>query len=225
LLLSKHDTTLTSPPIKITASKEAINGVAAIGSASIAISTRSEVTFIEVITPQDAPRAVFGGGAHGVVATKSGYFIAPRGIHGLLVVKPDRSPEQKMRVTTGTDRQLYFYRMVALHDSSGRETLVFANRRHGVGLSDFNGAQDKRGVHTLFFDGLDVVDVCGVAEGSLSAIAISPKAEVLWIRDSSTHDNPITTKMVGIEGKVTLQPAELTRHCRTLRGGFGQEDK
>jgi hypothetical protein len=145
---------------------------------------------------------VFDGGAHGVVATKSGFFIAPRGVHGLLIVKPDRGPQQKMRVTTGMDRPLYFYRMTALHNSTGRETLVFANRRHGVGLSEFSGVEAKRGVHTLCFAGLDVIDVCGVSTGSLSAIAISPKAEVLWIHDSSTHNDPITTKMVGMEGKI-----------------------
>jgi hypothetical protein len=189
-------------PITIKVGNEAINGVANVGSSSVAISTRSNVTFIEVITREDAPRAVFNEGAHGVVSTKSGYFVAPRGIQGLLIVKPDRGPQQKMRVTTGMGRQLYFYRTIALHDGSGRETLVFANRQNGVGLSDFKGEQDERGVHTLCFAGLDVVDVCGIVDGSLSAIAISQKAEVLWIRDSSSHADPITMKMVGIEGKV-----------------------
>jgi hypothetical protein len=187
---------------QISPSKEAINGVAAIGSTSLAVSTRADVTFIEIISPQVAPRAVFDGGTHGVVATKSGYFVAPRGAKGLLIVKPDREPEQKMRVTTGMDRQLYFYRMIALHDASGKETLVFANRKNGVGLCEFKGNVDNRNVHTLSFNGLDVVDVCGVAVGSLSAVAISPKAEVLWIKDTSKHDDPITTKMSGIEGHV-----------------------
>lgn len=106
-----------------------------------------------------------------------------------------------MRVTTRMERPLYFYRLAALHNASGKETLVFANRKDGVGQSDFNGKENRRNVHTLSFDGLDVVDVCGVAD-TLSAVAISPKAEVLWIRDSSTHDDPVTTKMSGIEGQV-----------------------
>lgn len=192
-----------SKPQEFSRSKEAINGVASIGSTSLAVSTRSDVTFVEVIAPQNAPSVVFEGGAHSVVATKSGYFIAPRGADGILLVKPDREPEQKMRVTSGWGgKPLYFYRMTALHDGSGRETLVFANRTGGVGLSHFKGGEDRRGVHTLGYDGLDVIDVCGVSEGSLSALAISPAGEILWIRDASTHDDPIATKLTGIEGKV-----------------------
>lgn len=71
-------TNYTSEPQRISPSNEAINGVASIGTTSLAVSTRSEVTFMEVVTPQSTPRAFFNGGAHGVIATKSGYFIAPR---------------------------------------------------------------------------------------------------------------------------------------------------
>jgi hypothetical protein len=57
-------------------------------------------------------------------------------------------------------------------------------------------------VYTLRFDGIDVVDVCSVSPNSLAAIAISMAAEVLWIRDASTRDDPLAMKLIGVEGPV-----------------------
>jgi hypothetical protein len=201
-ILFETATGYTTRPQEISPAKEAINGVAAIGTSSLAVSTRSDVTFIQIESPINSSRAVFPGGAHGVVATQSGYFIAPLGAKGLLLARPETGPQQMMHVTPGTEGQLYFYRMTALHDTTGKETLVFANRRNGVGLSEFKGDEVERNVHTLRFEGLDVVDVCGISQGSLSAIAISPKAEVLCIRDTSKRDDPVAMRLGGIEGQV-----------------------
>lgn len=202
IIFSETATGEKTRPQEVSPAREAINGVAAIGTCSLAVSTRSDVTFIQIESRVKNSRAVFQGGAHGVVATQSGYFVAPLGVTGLLIAKPETGPQQRMQVTTGTEGQLYFYRMAALHDKTGKETLVFANRRNGVGLSEFMGEEGKRNVHTLSFEGLDVVDVCGVTPGSLAALAISPKAEVLWIRDSSKRDDPLAMRLGGIEGQV-----------------------
>lgn len=181
---------------------DAINGVAAIGTSSLAISTRSEVTLIQFKGPFDNMRAVFPGGAHGVVATQSGYFVAPLGPKGLLVVKPTNDDEQRMGLVGGAEGGLYFYRAAALHDEVGNETLVFANRKNGVGLSVFNGSESRHHVHTMGFEGIDVVDVCAVMPNSLSAIAITKTAELLWIQDTSKCDDPIVIKMTAIDGPV-----------------------
>ena len=116
---------------------EAINGIAAIGVASLAVSTRSEVSFFQANSSVGPGIAVFPGGAHGVVATGSGSYIAPLGPRGLLIVRPTSGLIQRMEVTTGTEGKLYFYRAAALHDRRGTETLIFANRKSGVGLSVF----------------------------------------------------------------------------------------
>lgn len=202
IILNNTATGETTPHQEISAAKDAINGVAAIGTRSLAVSTRSDVTFIQFESPTNSSRAVFAGGAHGVVATESGYFIALLGRKGLLLVKPEVGQQQEMRVTVGTEGLLYFYRMAALCDATGKETLVFANRRNGVGLSVFDANQESRNVHTLGFAGLDVVDVCGVSRGSLSAVAISPTAEILWIKDTSKREDPLAMRLHGVEGQV-----------------------
>ncbi len=181
---------------------DAINGVAAIGKSSLAISTRSEVSFIQFKGPFDHPRAVFPGGAHGVVATKSGHFVAPLGPKGVLVVKPSNDDVQRMGLFGGEEGGLYFYRTAALHDEAGNETLVFANRKNGVGLSLFKGGGIRHHVFAMSFEGIDVVDVCAVMPNSLSAFAITKNAELLWIRDTSKRDDPTVIKLTGINGPV-----------------------
>ena len=52
------------------------------------------------------------------------------------------------------------------------------------------------------FEGLDVVDVCGISSGSLSAVAISSRGEVLWLKDVSKRDEPLVVRLTGIEGQV-----------------------
>lgn len=57
-------------------------------------------------------------------------------------------------------------------------------------------------VRTGVFDGLDVVDVCGLGDESHSAIAVSPKAELLWFQDVSSDAAPLAMKLSGIRGPV-----------------------
>ena len=106
---------------QVSQAKEAINGIAAIGTSSLAVSTRSDVTFIQLDDPAIDTRTVFTGGAHGVISTQSGYFIAPLGMKGLLIVKPVVNGMQEINVTTGMEKNLYFYRMVVLRDTAGTE--------------------------------------------------------------------------------------------------------
>ena len=186
----------------VSQANEAINGIAAICKSFLAVSTRSDVTFIALDDPTIDNMYVFTGGAHGVISTQSGYFIAPLGVKGLLIVKPVANGEQVITVTTEMEKNLYFYRVAVLRDSTGTEVLVFANRKNGIGVSPFHGEQDKQNIHTMRFEGLDVVDVCGIASDSLSAVAISSRGEVLWLKDASKSDEPLVMRLPDIEGQV-----------------------
>ena len=64
------------------------------------------------------------------------------------------------------------------------------------------------------FEGIDVIDVCGVGANSLSAIAISKKAEVLWIKDASKKMTQ-SPKLGGVEGRV-YRVLATTRHLFVL---------
>ena len=66
------------------------------------------------------------------------------------------------------------------------------------------------------FEGLDVVDVCGISSGSLSAVAISSRGEVLWLKDASKRDAPLVTRLTDIEGQV-YRVLATTQHLFVLR--------
>jgi hypothetical protein len=202
IIFTVADTGHVSNPQQLSPTGEAINGIAAVGEGSLAVSTRSEVSFFQASGPVGPARAVFPGGAHGVVATKSGSYVATLGPKGLLIVRPTEDHFQRMEVTKETEGKLYFYRAAALHDQCGKETLVFANRRDGVGLSVFNGNERRRVVHKMGFEGIDVIDVCAVAAGSLSAVAVSKKADLLWINDTSQNIEPVVIRPKHVEGAV-----------------------
>ncbi|HTU27094.1 MAG TPA: hypothetical protein VMF30_16930 [Pirellulales bacterium] len=191
-----------SQPQKISPSGEAINSAAAVAKLDFAFSTRSDVTFIRAAIPGQTSRSVYRGGAHDVVATRSGSFVAALGMKGLLLVHPEGGDQQTMYVTDAQADDLYFYRLAALSDASGKEALVFANRRGGVGVSEFLGVAGQQHVHTMTFKGLDVVDVCAVAHDSLSAVAISSGAEILWIKDASRQEDPVAMKLQGVGGTI-----------------------
>lgn len=197
-------------PVRVSPTGEAINGIAGVGSQSLAVSTRSDVSFF-----QSGSMVSFPGGAHGVVATRSGSYVAPLGPKGLLIVHPTNAPVQEMRVTKGTEGELYFYRAAALHDQHGTETLIFANRKSGVGLSVFNRDERYRVVHTMGFKGIDVVDVCGVEAGSLSAVAISKTADLLWIKDTSQTVHPVVIRPTDVKG-VVYRVLATSRHLFVL---------
>jgi hypothetical protein len=176
-----------------------INGLAWVGEEHLAISTRIEVSFWGT---SNGSRAVFPFGAHDVISTNSGHFIAPLGPAGLMVVQPNGEGLQKIVKSQGIGDPLYFSRVAVVRDRSGNENLICANRRDGFGVSRFEGGEGRRHVQTTRFEGVDVVDVCPVAPDLQSAIAISIRGEVFWIRDVFQNDDPVAMKLNGIEGAV-----------------------
>lgn len=182
----------------VSRSKEAVNGVAHIGTHWFAVSTRADISFMHVEDDTNTGRATYPAGSHGIVASPSGYYFAALGNSGLLVAKPERG-EQLIHVMGRDQDDLYFNKVAIVHDAS-HEVLVFANRRHGVGVCEFQGLAGSRTVQTLNFEGLDVVDVCGIRPNCLAAIAISPKAELIFLNDVLSQDRPISVRLGSIQG-------------------------
>src|SRR5262245_56800249 len=79
LLLTDESGQAIGGLVKASVSCEAINGVSAIPG-WVAASTRAEIT-LDCVSPKES-RAIFPLGSHGVIATDSGYFIAPLGPSG-----------------------------------------------------------------------------------------------------------------------------------------------
>jgi len=189
-------------PQSISESGEPVNGLAAHGKTSLAVSTRADVTFVEVDARGETTRSVYRGGAHGVATTSSGYFISPLGINGLLVVKPDAVAKQRMSLWESNKEKLYLYRVVPLRDGKGNEALIFATRKEGVGICPFEGYDTLQNIHTIASLGVDIVDICEVALGSFAVAAISIDGILMVFNDALRDFRPVTIKLGGIEGTV-----------------------
>jgi hypothetical protein len=191
-------------PGKGSASGEAINGVA--GSNDwLAVSTREEVNFLKFPKTTDSPFEMMqlAVGAHGVVTAPSGYFVAPLGHSGILVVKPGtRIEDPKTISTSDKQRLLYYYRVLTLPGDRGEDQIVCACRRGGVGITGFHPDLNENKLSTLTFEDLDVVDVCGIGSASYprAVAAVGRDGTLIFIRDVVRDKTPQTLKFDTVQG-------------------------
>lgn len=170
-----------SIPHPLSPSQEAVNGFAAIPGKSLAVSTPAQVSFLQFL-PDRPIISHFPHGAHGVIATHSGTYVAPLGHTGLLFVQPTPDGIQEMFVAKPTEQNLYCYHTLVLHDGAGNEYLTIAHRDGGIGICPYTSRSIMR--FTDFKD--DIVDLCLVSDRSLELIAIASSGELYYIADVST---------------------------------------
>jgi hypothetical protein len=187
------------------ASREAINGIA-FHDGSLAVSTRAEVTLFSLLDghTKSVSVAEIPVGAYGVIASASGYFVAPLGVAGLLLLKPERHSDRVADPYGMADQGIYFYRASALPNPSGSEVLVFAIRRNGIGIMPFSGTIEKHDMTTAHFKNLDIVDVCPleVGSGSGAFASIGIDGTLILFRDPLTDSSPSTIKFKMVQGTV-----------------------
>ena len=185
----------------VSESEEAINGLASIGNCQ-AVSTRADVTFMwDMFTgsSNEAKSATVHDGAHGVVATRQGLFIAPVGQRGLMLFRPSDKTGQVVLLTSDTENDLYFYRSIVLPNAEGNEVIVSAVRRGGITAGILTNDLQNHLVYTITPKDVDVVDVCGLGQ-SLSVAALGKNGTLILFRDIINDRDPFTFKFNAIEG-------------------------
>ena len=150
----------------IVESGEAINGVA-FSRNMVAISTCGELLINRHPFPGGLQTTVYNGGAHGVVATGSGGFLAPVGSSGLIQVELLPDGRLQHRELRGRDAELYFYRMARLgRTDRGDEIFACAGRNDGLMAITIksdgvpSGIVVSKGFITTGDEKIDIVDVC-----------------------------------------------------------------
>ncbi len=151
-------------------SGEAVNGMAfsALPETAVAVSTRSDVTFLVPDGRGDWHRADYDGGAHGVIATSSGGFIAPLGRNGLLTMKPVRGAGQilgRFQIDVAGNT-INFYKLARCSGDGTKDLIVAAARKDGFAIIEVNASEDRIELglsHFLRNPGLDIVDICSLA--------------------------------------------------------------
>ncbi len=183
-------------------SGEAINGVAVLGQ-FVAATSRDDVWIWTL--PRDGGKKVFGAhfpvGAHGIITSTNGYFVAPLGLQGMMLCKPKEGEAHGVTITGGNP-QVYVYWVVSQQAPDGQHLLACALRRQGVGVLDFADGEGNKTLHTKTFSGLDVVDLCtvGPRDHSASAVAMGRDGTLILFDDIREAVNPPTIKFKSVEG-------------------------
>ena len=186
-------------PDKVALSGEAINGVAFIRN-WMAISTRKEINLFKGRRQEGQETLVtqIPFGAHGVIASASGFFLASLGRAGLMFVQPADGPEQSVKISTPAEA-LYVYRLIALRASNGQHIVACAARTGGVAAMKFEAEDQKQTLSLLTFDGLDVVDLCplNAGENGTAAAAVARDGTLILFRDVLHDRQPATLRYPG----------------------------
>jgi hypothetical protein len=187
--------------VPVATSGEAINGVA-FSKDVMGISTRSEVIFFRASrhSPGKVDLVVYNGGAHGIISTYSGQFIAPQGTHGLLLMNPTPGESQPIKVFGAEGRDFYFYKVARAGLNEGAEALVCALRRGGWASYVSKGST---GCFSVFSGpDLDVVDVCSVRTDSFprAAIALGIDRSLHFMKDVTASGPGMTLHLNGLRG-------------------------
>jgi hypothetical protein len=190
-----------SPPVSD--GGQAVNGVAYLGNIT-AVSTRAEIVFYQAPTQGSrAWRAVYRTGAHGVVASRSGHFIAPAGRAGVLIVGlPTDGDPYQVRQIQASGADFNFYKAVSLHATSDISAVACATRLGGVAAMPLSGKPQEGQILGFAHTGLDVVDLCPLSSDSnpFAVCAIGKTGTFVFFRDVLTDREPVTFTFDGIEG-------------------------
>jgi hypothetical protein len=202
LLFTDDDGAAPSHPVKGTLSGEAVNGVAGLGR-WLTVTSREDVSFWTLPEKKGEKVfcAVFPHGAHDVISTDDGSFVAPLGRTGVMTLKPPFDEKPAVTVSGGPKEGLNFHRVVSLRSGSGQEVLACAARRAGIGATEFRWDRESHNLSTVTFEELDVVDICAIGgAGSLAVAAIARNGALILLRDVFQDKHPITMRFDNVKG-------------------------
>lgn len=162
-------------------SGDAINGIAFSGQ-YCAVTTRSDIVVGQV---GRTASIVLDMGAHDVVATPSGGFVASRGIEGLVFLDPSQAAFAS-RPWKIPGKPLYLYKLACLGRRESDDVFVSAARKDGIATIIRQGRTGRFQLRTI--PGLDVVSVCtlGSSRHPNAIAAIATDLSLILIRDGLT---------------------------------------
>lgn len=185
-------------------SGEAINGIASIGR-SIAVASRQEVMVYTRTKKHPEPRAhlMVPHGAHGIIATPGGYYVAPLGGTGIMMMKADSADGDPVGVMTAEKESMYFCRVLARRGGPGKDLLICAARQGGIGVAEVRWGDSICNMRTATFPELDAVDVCfvGGEPESPTLAAVGRDGSLILARDMLHDEKPLTMKFDTVKGR------------------------
>jgi hypothetical protein len=185
-------------------SGEAINGVARVDT-WIGVSTREEVNFWPLEgTPGGHTKGVVAPyGAHDITSSAQGYFVAPLGKNGIMVMQPPSDRSARVKAFSSDEAGLYAYRIAILPPSpAGTEVIACASRRGGVVVGEFAAGRQTLNLKRAALPGFDAVDICALDHqtGSTAIAALGRDGSLAFFQDRLVNNKPITLNFRSLQG-------------------------
>jgi hypothetical protein len=191
-------------PEQVIPSCESVNGIAFVGW-FMAVSTRCEVVFRD-LDPRSSKNGTntYKGGAHGILATSAGGFVAPLGVNGLLRVPEIGDTEVRFLVNAIRDNP-NLYQLALLHGNGTRDFIAAAARKDGIYTFDLNSEinNGRPGPSVYFRDPrLDIVSLCslGSRDWPYSLAGLGTDGSVLLFRDIQAKEQPARFRISNMLG-------------------------
>jgi len=167
--------------------REAVNGVAFVDR-TIAVSSRQQVLISPTVSTAngDEPkRLVVQAGAHSVIATAQGDFVAPLGRTGFLRVDAHSDGFQDFSGLRIRGSVVDFYKVIAHPIDKEPDVLVFAMRSNGIAVTSIQQNETVSTIQTASLPGFDVVDLCALNKGTVepSVAALGRDGRVALFRN------------------------------------------
>ena len=181
-------------------SREPINGIA-FTPEMMAVSTPSAVEFWNrsLLEGGEIGGGIYWGGAHDVISTPSGKFVAPLGPNGLLERSGAAGVSGNPRRFESEGRDFIFYKVASVGTYEGRDVLICALRRRGWARHFFG---EPSGFMVVSNSNSDIVDVCRLQSDRFprAAVALALDNSLRIIRDAATFNPVITFRLGDIQG-------------------------
>jgi hypothetical protein len=195
---------ITSPRLEGSLDSEAINAVAGWKNYRM-VTTRGEMDLWPLPDTAETPVHPFTipHGAHDVIATAYGRFIAPIGQDGIMTVTlPPVDDKLLVAYHASQTVALDYYRLISLVSKPDEEVLACATRQRGVAATKMRFPPGRNTLITHNFEGLDVVDISpiGGSEHPHAAVAVGRDGTLILFKDVFAEADPPMLRFDAIQG-------------------------
>jgi hypothetical protein len=171
--------------IEVKLADEAINDVA-FWKHLVGVSTPSEVLIYTGPLNGDRLSLMTGDnrGAHGIIATPRGRFLAPMGTEGLFCFDGELGPQGRPWIERSGEGDRNYYKVAYLNESEGREILACATRSDGLARIRLDADNPQR-VFSLAAPSLDIIDVTSLRSVAwpFAAAGLGLDRSLILVRD------------------------------------------
>ncbi len=188
---------------------EAINGIA-FALNMMAVSTTNEVVITRLPSKSgETESVVYDQGAHGVIATQRGGFMAPMGLKGIMQVEGLSERVFQRSMLKSSDNDLYFYRIIRVGSTGeGDEVFACAGRKDGLLTLSVNsagipgGIAMNKGQSSDSTADIDIVDVCPLPspEYPFAVLGLGIDNTLHFTFDIRDENPPISLRLLEMRG-------------------------